>query len=57
MKQKGSKCLLFENLSPLFISSLCKQVENISDKKLSFLLGLENSLDIVENRKELTNLY
>jgi transcriptional regulator with XRE-family HTH domain len=52
----GKYISLLENLSPLFISSLCKQVENISDRKLSFLLGLENSLDIIEIRKELTNL-
>lgn len=43
-------------LSPHYLKSLVKHQENISDRKLAFLLGIDESLDIIEIRKELMTI-
>ncbi|MFA6011929.1 MAG: helix-turn-helix transcriptional regulator [Desulfobacteraceae bacterium] len=40
-------------LSPLFVSSLAGQIDNITDRKLAELLGLDNGVDGKELRNEL----
>ena len=46
--------IVFEKIySPHFLKSLLEQVDNLSDRKLAFLLGIEENLDIIEIRKEL----
>lgn len=47
---------VLSKLSPLFVTAIYEQLENISDRKLAFLLCTEGNYDIYEIRKELPKL-
>ena len=44
---------LEKKLSPHYFNSILEQLNNLSDRKLAFLLGIEENLDVIEIRKEL----
>jgi len=44
---------IIHSLSPLFFKALIQQIENISNRKLAILLGVENLIDVQEVKKEI----